>query len=292
MAARMMVFLAGCALLAGCGVLTAATTAVVRQAPAASYMICPALASKCNSANVLREPPQMDLFTAKSGFVQDVSLVGIIWHGWGEATATGLGIAQTNNCKPSCEDGTFSDHPVTIVATAPKPWHGKMAYTRVTASVPAIGFHEVYDRGLLPDVAPVRRPKGTLVTGGCQMGFEIPAGDGTWSGFLSGVPPGGVPPANAQTVAYRLLLVNMGASTATVTEFVVAFYGASGSKLATDYESAGETSLRAGHSRSWLEVAMINTAGKRVRGTVGHPDRRVPSRGSARTCTLISWQHP
>jgi hypothetical protein len=222
MAARMMVFLAGCALLAGCGVLTAATTAVVRQAPAASYMICPSLGSKCNSANVLREPPQMDLFTAKSGFVQDVSLVGIIWHGWGESTATGFGFAQTDSCEPNCQEG-ISDHPATIVATAPEPWHGKMAYSRGTASVPAIGLHEVYDRGLLPDVAPVQRPKGTLVTGGCQMGFEIPAGDGTWSDFLPGNAPAGLPPAMAPTVAFRLLLVNMGASTATMTGFVVAF---------------------------------------------------------------------
>jgi hypothetical protein len=290
MATRITVFVAGCALLAGCGVVTAATTAVVREVPASSYRVCPSLASNCTSANVLREPPQMNLFTAKSGFVQGVFLFGIIWRGWGEATATGIGIAQTDNCEPNCEDGTFSNHPATIVATAPMPWHGKMAYTRVTASVPAIGFYEVYDRGLLPDVAPVQRPRQASVIGSCQMGFEMAAGDGAWSGFLLGIPP--LPPADAQTIAYRLLLVNMGASTATVTGFVVAFYGVSGSKLATDYEPAGETSLAAGQSRSWLEVAMTNTAGKRVRGTVGHPDARIPSRGTARTCTLIRWQHP
>jgi hypothetical protein len=65
-----------------------------------------------------------------------------------------------------------------IVAADPKPWHGKMVYTRVTASVPAIGWYEVYHKGLLPlsQSLPRRRSRARAqatrapVVSGCLAG--------------------------------------------------------------------------------------------------------------------------
>jgi hypothetical protein len=294
MAARLAVFLAACGMLAGCGLhAPAKAVPAVHRVPAASYAICLSLAPMCTSTNVVHEPAQLHLFTARSGFVQDVWVAYITWRSWGAATATGRGLADIDNCKPSCEEGTFSEHLATIVVTDPKPWHGNMVYTHVTGSVPSIGYHEVYDRGLLPEAGPAVRRPAFAVTNNCQMGFELSGSAGGWSGFLPGAPPADYPAGGqAPTVAYKLSIFNVGANTAKVGGLVVAFYDASGSKLGSDHESAGDTFLTAGQSRYWLEVSATSTAGKRVSGTNGHPDDRVPFRGTAATCTLIKWQHP
>lgn len=72
----------------------------------------------------------------------------VVWRGWGSGTATGTGTAFTDDCKPNCAQGTFHTHPATIVLTDPKRWHRRMAYTRVTDSVPAIGAGQIL-RGLV-----------------------------------------------------------------------------------------------------------------------------------------------
>jgi hypothetical protein len=59
-------------------------------------------------------------------------------------------LASLNDFTSSCEDGTTSNGPAVIVAADPKRWHGEMVYSRVTATVAVIGWHEVYDQGLLP----------------------------------------------------------------------------------------------------------------------------------------------
>jgi hypothetical protein len=61
---------------------------------------------------------------------------------------------------------------VVIVAADPKPWHGKMAYTRVTASVPAIGWYEVYDRGMVPQrQSPAVSAPHVSTSGTCAQQF-------------------------------------------------------------------------------------------------------------------------
>lgn len=289
MAARLATVFAACGLLAGCGL--HATAKAVLRVPPARYAICAGFDPKCASSNVLHAPPQLHLFTARSGFVQDVWVAFISWRGWGTATATATGVAEIDNCKPSCASGTSSEHWATIVVTDPKPWHGKMVYTRVTGSVPSVGYHEVYDKGMLPEAVPaVRRPAVSVHTY-CQMGFEITGSAGGWSPFLSGPPPAVAAPGQPPVVAYQISLFNLGASTDEVAGFAVAFYDVQGNKLGSDREPAFGT-ITAGQNQHWLEVSPANTAGSRVSGTNGHQDRRIPSRGKASTCALIKWQHP
>jgi hypothetical protein len=59
-------------------------------------------------------------------------------------------LTSLNDFTSSCEDGTTSNDPAVIVAAHPKRRHGEMVYSQVTATVAAIGWHEVYDQDLLP----------------------------------------------------------------------------------------------------------------------------------------------
>jgi hypothetical protein len=151
MGVRILAILAACGLVGGC-------TALGNTKTAADYRICLTLAPMCTASNVLYKPGGMNLFTQKSRFRQGVFVGYIIWSDWGAATARGLGVATIFTCKRNCggtysllpEQGTTSSDLTLIVATDPKPWHGKMVYSRVTARVPAIGWYEVYKKGLLP----------------------------------------------------------------------------------------------------------------------------------------------
>ena len=163
MPARLLIVVAACGLLAGCAALGNAKTASARRLAAADYRICPSLGPGCTAANVLDKPIGMNLATQKSRFRRAINIGPLVWRHWGAGTATGLGVAEIFHCKRYCKDtpgqllppqGTDSSYLVVIVAADPKPWHGKMVYTRVTASVPAIGWYEVYDKDLLPQRQP------------------------------------------------------------------------------------------------------------------------------------------
>jgi hypothetical protein len=156
MAARILAVLAACGLLGGCALLGNARTA--QRLPPSDYRLCLTLAPMCTASNVLYKPGGLNLFTQKSRFRQGIFVGFIIWHDWGAATATGTGVATIFTCKQNCgstysllpPQGTTSSDLTLIVAADPKPWHGNMVYSRVTARVPTIGWHEVYDKGLLP----------------------------------------------------------------------------------------------------------------------------------------------
>lgn len=156
MAARVLMVLAACGLLAGCA--AQPTTASEQRFPAADYRICLTLAPMCTATNVLYKPGGLNLFTQRSRFRQGIFVGYMIWRHWGAATATGVGLGTIFRCKRNCggtysllpEEGTTSSDLTLIVAADPQPWHGKMVYTRVTASVPTVGWYEVYDKGLLP----------------------------------------------------------------------------------------------------------------------------------------------
>jgi hypothetical protein len=147
---RILAILAACGLVGGCAVLSQAKSVSPQGPPTDGYRICLSLAPICTATNVLYKPGAMNLFTQESEFHQGVFVGFISWSHWGAASARGVGVATIDNCKPSCEDGTTSNDPAVIVAADPKPWHGEMVYSRVTATVAAIGWHEVYDQGLLP----------------------------------------------------------------------------------------------------------------------------------------------
>lgn len=162
MAARILVVLAACSLLGGCALLGNARTASEERPPAPNYRLCLTLAPMCTASNVLYKPGGLNLFTQKSQFRQGIFVGLIKWRDWGAATATGLGVATIFTCKRNCGDtysvlppqGTTSLDLTLILAADPKPWHGDMVYTRVTASIPTIGWYEVYDKGLLPSQQP------------------------------------------------------------------------------------------------------------------------------------------
>jgi hypothetical protein len=164
MGVRILMILVACGLLAGCAALGNAKPATAQPLPAADYRICPSLGPECEAANVLSKPIGMNLATQKSRFRQELNIGPLFWRNWGAAIATGLGAATIFHCKQYCTytpgqvlppQGTFSSDLTLIIAADPKPWHGKMVYTRVTASVPAIGWYEVYDKDLLPPAQPV-----------------------------------------------------------------------------------------------------------------------------------------
>ena len=113
----------------------------------------------CTASNMLYKRVGLNLFTQKSGFRQAINIGPLVWHAWGAATARGLAVASIFHCKRYCKDangqllppqGSYSSDLTVIVAADPKPWQRKMAYTRITASVPAIGWYEVRNKGMLP----------------------------------------------------------------------------------------------------------------------------------------------
>jgi len=164
MGVRILIILVACGLLGGCAAPGNAKPASAQRLPAADYRICPSLGPECEAANVLYKPIGMNLATQKSRFRQELNIGPLLWRYWGAAIATGFGVATIFHCRQYCKyapgqvlppQGTFSSDLTLIVAADPKPWHGKMVYTRVTASVPAIGWYEVYDKDLLPVSQPV-----------------------------------------------------------------------------------------------------------------------------------------
>jgi hypothetical protein len=136
---------------------TLAVSAVVGSAVAAHAQAAPAKAAReyvaCTTpAITCADGRGMQVRPTSMGFSADGSLyvTGIRWHGWGTGKATGTGTAHADNCEPNCAQGSFSTHPATIVFTTPKPWHGKLAYARVTESVPAIKWRYTFSHGLIP----------------------------------------------------------------------------------------------------------------------------------------------
>ncbi len=161
-------------------------------------------------------------------------VTGITWQGWGTGTATGTGTAHADNCNPNCAQGTYHQYPGTITLTSPKPWRGKMAYSRETVSVPAIQDRVTFRTGLLPGRSspPVVTPQpapgpvssGATLTGSCVMGYEpaCNAGGATvaYGPFKAGAPVAYTKIASTDctpAVAYQVTLTNSGTTTAQVT---------------------------------------------------------------------------
>jgi hypothetical protein len=56
------------------------------------------------------------------------------WTGWGEPFAAAVGTGYANDCTPTCAAGHFHDYRIVVVAEAPKPCHGALAYTTFTSA--------------------------------------------------------------------------------------------------------------------------------------------------------------
>jgi hypothetical protein len=143
------------AALAASGAVAGATAAHAQATSAAQarsaktareYVACTTPAVTCAHGRGMQvRPTSMGLSADGSLYV-----TGIRWHGWGTGKATGTGTAHADNCDPNCAQGSYRTHPATIVFTTPKPWDGKLAYAKVTESVPAIKWHYTFTQGLIP----------------------------------------------------------------------------------------------------------------------------------------------
>ena len=105
------------AAVAACGLLAAGCGSAASGAglPASRYVVCQSIAGTCGGLRK-HEPSVMYLSGDGSLWAKDIA-----WSGWGTARATGHGLAQVNDCKPNCAEGTFTSHPITITLTRPKP---------------------------------------------------------------------------------------------------------------------------------------------------------------------------
>jgi hypothetical protein len=62
---------------------------------------------------------------------------GLTWHGWGDATATGTGVLELNDCTPNCGSGTVTAYPATVSLSGLSTYaSGQAAYAAMTVSAP------------------------------------------------------------------------------------------------------------------------------------------------------------
>jgi hypothetical protein len=73
---------------------------------------------------------------------------GLRWRGWGTGTASAVGMAHANDCKPYCAAGHFHAYPVEVAASRPAAClGGRRQYTRLAlrytvAPRPGVGATE------------------------------------------------------------------------------------------------------------------------------------------------------
>jgi hypothetical protein len=283
-----------------------ARAVVAAKVPASRYVVCQSIVGVCEGAVPKHEPSAVYFSADGSGYAKDIT-----WTGWGTEVATGLGIAETDNCTPNCAQGKFSANPITITLTRPEPWHHDLVYSRAAISIPALRMHETFSAGLIPTPAPpVPGPttppapgpvsNQATLTANCSMGYE-PAysanGSIGYGPFTLGTAFRDVTIGDTRyspAVAYALTLTNSGTATAAVNGWVVAFYDAGGQELGSDQESFDTpTYLTAGQSLTWTEYSGTDLAGNGLYGSgYGTEDNSIPSTGTAATCQLVEWTHP
>jgi hypothetical protein len=84
---------------------------------------------ECNKAGLpAKVQPRTVVLACGDG---NAALSGLKWLGWGRAAATASGLAQLNDCKPSCVGGTFRAYPVKVTFDRIRPCAGLRQYTRL-----------------------------------------------------------------------------------------------------------------------------------------------------------------
>ena len=114
--------------------------------PVRDVTVCLDPANPCSAAQQKARPRVIEVTGDGSGYVK-----GISWEGWGEATATGTGTFEGNNCVPSCAAGTFTGYPATLILSGLSRYGvGKAAYSRLAVAAPRAGFSRTFSSGLVP----------------------------------------------------------------------------------------------------------------------------------------------
>lgn len=111
----------------------------------------PAVPGNCTGSNagsgMKVQPAQIVTSADGSGYVKDIT-----WSGWGNATATGAGTLEADNCTPNCAQGTYTGYPATVTLSGLSPYGSNAeAYSEMVVSAPTSPYPpETFGTGLVP----------------------------------------------------------------------------------------------------------------------------------------------
>jgi len=113
-------------------VLTAVVAAALAVAGTAGAAARPTVAPNCLGKPTVK-PAEVVLACADAG----LGVRGIVWVGWGQAVAAGVGTAFANDCTPTCSAGHFHSYRGVLLLSGSQRCGGKIAYK--TAAVAVVG---------------------------------------------------------------------------------------------------------------------------------------------------------
>lgn len=93
------------------------------------------------------QPAQLVTSGDGSAYIQDIA-----WSGWGDATATGTGTLELDDCKPDCASGTYTGYPATVNLSSPSAYNSDAeAYSEMMISAPTAPYGTyTFSSGLVP----------------------------------------------------------------------------------------------------------------------------------------------
>lgn len=77
------------------------------------------------------KPREVVLACADAG----LGMRGIVWLGWGQPIAAGVGTAYANDCTPTCASGHFHTYRGVLLLSGTLRCHGKVAYRTATVAI-------------------------------------------------------------------------------------------------------------------------------------------------------------
>lgn len=122
-------------------------------APLTVVTVCtyPAVTGNCTGpyvgSGMKVQPTQIVTSADGSGYVKDIT-----WSDWGNATATGTGTLEVDNCTPNCAQGTYTGYPATVTVSGLSPYGSKAeAYSQMVVRAPTSPYPpETFSSGLVP----------------------------------------------------------------------------------------------------------------------------------------------
>ena len=65
----------------------------------------------------------------------NLGMKNIVWLGWGDPVAAGVGTAYANDCTPTCASGRFHSYRGVLLLSGAQACHGKIAYRTATVAI-------------------------------------------------------------------------------------------------------------------------------------------------------------